>query len=137
VARVQALITSTTGVLTEAAARKGQYRRQHHAAAGAGARGQPGGVGLGRRSIGGELTSPASRTDPRWSAQPARPVPRSRLSSPARPDRPQPTSTPAASTSQNGQDLHSASLRRWTLPTSSGTPRLVTQAWLLRRASSA
>ena len=44
VARVQALITSTTSVLTEAAARNGPYRQRHHAAAGAPTRGQPGGV---------------------------------------------------------------------------------------------
>jgi hypothetical protein len=44
VARVQALMTSTTSVLTEAAARKGPYRRRCSPATGAGAGGQPGGM---------------------------------------------------------------------------------------------
>jgi hypothetical protein len=42
IARVQALITSTTSVITEAAAEKGSYRRRCDAAAGPGARGKPG-----------------------------------------------------------------------------------------------
>ena len=52
VARVQALITSTASVLTEAAAQKGPYRQRHHAAAGAGAGGQPGGVEPGGETLG-------------------------------------------------------------------------------------
>ena len=77
VARVQALITSTTSILTEAAARKGQIDSEViQRLAPALEAEQVAWSRLAKRW--GELTSPASRTTPRSSAQPASSAPRSR-----------------------------------------------------------
>jgi hypothetical protein len=52
IARVQALITSTTSIITEAAATKGRYRRGCDAAAGTGARGKPSCLEQGGETLG-------------------------------------------------------------------------------------
>ena len=100
VARVQALITSTTGVVIEAAARSGHIdgeviRRLAPAL-------DASQVAWNRTAkLWAELTNPASRTDPRSLAQPAKSAPRSRRSPPTKPDGQHPTSYPATSTYQS------------------------------------
>jgi hypothetical protein len=97
VARVQALISSTTGILTEAAARTGDIDPdivQRLAPA------LEGNHVAWSRAVKrwDELTSPASRTDPRSSRQLANSAPRSRRPPPTKPDGPHPNSSLTAST---------------------------------------
>jgi hypothetical protein len=127
VGRVQALITSTTSVLTGATARKGHIDNDiMQRLAPALEANQVAWSRAAKRW--GELTNPASRTDLRWSPQPARSAPRSRLPPSTRPDGPQPSSSPAASTfPTRSRPFISAWSPPSTSPTSSGTPRPITQ----------
>jgi hypothetical protein len=128
VARVQALITSTTSILTEAAARKGHIDNDVF---------QRLALALGANQVAwsraakrwGELTSPASRTDPALVGAASEVRPRSQPPPPTRPDGPHPTSSPAASTSpKRSRPFTSACSHPSTSPMSSETPRPITPA---------
>jgi hypothetical protein len=126
VARVQALITSTAAILTEAAASKGHIDNDIMRWL---APALEANQAAGPRNAGANSPAQPAAPTPHLSPQPARSAPRSRPPPPTRPDGPQPSSSPAASTfPTRSRPFISAWSPPSTSPTSSGTPRPTTQA---------